>query len=157
VEVDEERGCFGSGGASVFAGCPDGGTMTKLFGSGHRRSLMIRIMLAGIAALLSGPRLGSAQQSGHLYDFATLQTFRCDFTESEGRRTTAAGVTSPAKGETFNDLVVDSVNYRQRTARFIGNAGSETVQVIDGNVTVSFLEVTVLFEENNEQKRRWPF
>jgi hypothetical protein len=49
------------------------------------------------------------------------------------------------------------VNYRQRNARFIGNAGSETVQVIDGNVTVSFLEVTVLFEENNEQKRRWPF
>jgi hypothetical protein len=59
---------------------------------------MIRIMLVGIAALLSGPRLGSAQQSGHLYDFATLQTFRCDFTESEGRRTTAAESHRPRRG-----------------------------------------------------------
>lgn len=39
-----------------------------------------------------------------LYEFATLKTFRCDFTESEGRRTSAQGVTSPATRETFSDL-----------------------------------------------------
>lgn len=77
-----------------------------------------------------------------LYEFNTLKTFRCEFTESEGRRTTAQGVTSSATRETFNDLAIDNVDYPRRTARFIGNAGSETVQVFDGDMTVSFLEQT---------------
>ena len=72
-------------------------------------------------------------------DFNTVKTFRCDFTESEGRRTTADGVTSPAKRETFSDLVIDNVDYKARTARSIHNAESETVRVFDGDLTVSFL------------------
>ncbi len=72
-------------------------------------------------------------------DFNTVKTFRCDFTESEGRRTTAEGVTSPAKREIFSDLVIDNLDYKARTARSIHNAGSETVQVFDGDQTVSFL------------------
>lgn len=51
-------------------------------------------------------------------------------------------MTSPATRETFNDLIVDNVDYRRRTARFIGNAGSETVQVFDGKMIVSFLELS---------------
>jgi hypothetical protein len=82
------------------------------------------------------------QQAKPLHEFSALKTFRCDFTESEGRRTTAQGVTTHAKRETFSDLVVDNIDYAKRTARFIGNAGSETVQVIDGEMTTSFLEVT---------------
>ena len=73
-----------------------------------------------------------AQRRFTLYDFDTLKTFRCDFTESEGRRTSAQGTTTPAKQETFSDLVVDAIDYRGNTARFIGNAGSDTVRVIDG-------------------------
>lgn len=73
-------------------------------------------------------------------EFNTLKTFRCDFTESEGRRTSAAGVTTSATQETFSDLVIDNVDYTKRSARFIGNAGSETVTLFDGPRTVSFLE-----------------
>ena len=83
---------------------------------------------------------GSQVRPQHLQDFNTIRTLRCDFKESEGRRTSAEGVTTPAKQETFSGLVVDNVDYRQRTARFIGNAGSETVTVFDGKMTVSFLE-----------------
>jgi hypothetical protein len=86
----------------------------------------------------AGPQLKPA----HLYEFQTLKTFRCDFTESEGRRTTAEGVTTSATRETFNDLVIDSVDYQNQRARFIGNYGSDTVQVFDGSMTVSFLERT---------------
>ena len=75
-------------------------------------------------------------------DFGTVETFRCDFTESEGRRTNPSGVSSSADAETFDDLVVDGVDYEQATARFVGNAGSETVILIDGDRLVSFLERT---------------
>jgi len=77
-----------------------------------------------------------------LFEFDTLKTFRCDFTESEGRRTNAQGVTTSATRETINDLVIDNVDYQRRTARLIGNSGSETVQVLSGEMTVSFLEQT---------------
>jgi len=85
----------------------------------------------------------AAAQRGAMFPFDAIKTFRCDFTESEGRRTTAAGVTTPAKQETFADLVIDSVDYQKRNARFIGNAGSETVSVINGDKTVSFIETTL--------------
>lgn len=99
-------------------------------------------MLVVSLGLLADQAVGQQSRQATLYEFATLKTFRCDFTESEGRRTTASGVTSSANRETFNDLVVDSVDYQRQTARFIGNAGSETVQVFDEQVTVSFLELT---------------
>lgn len=82
------------------------------------------------------------QRTAPLYEFNTLKTFRCDFTESEGRRTSSQGVTSSATRETFSDLVIDNISYQRRDARFIGNAGSETVRVFDGEMTVSFLEQT---------------
>ena len=85
----------------------------------------------------------ASAQSSRLADFQQLKTFRCDFTESEGRRTSAAGVTTSANRETFSDLVVDNVDYRRNTARFIGNAGSEDVSVIDGRLLVTFIEVSL--------------
>lgn len=94
------------------------------------------------AALIATIPLGLSAQKPVLYEFDTLKTFRCDFTESEGRRTSAAGVTTAAKRETFSDLVIDSIDYGPGTARFIGNAGSETVAVINGSMTVSFVETT---------------
>ena len=75
-------------------------------------------------------------------EFNLIETFRCDFTESEGRRTSADGVTTAANREVFDDLVVDSVDYERATARFIGNAGSETIVLIDGDHIVNFLERT---------------
>ena len=101
---------------------------------------MKALLLLTLVAL--GQATAPRQRAATLYEFNTLKTFRCDFTESEGRRTTAQGVTSSATRETFNDLVIDSVDYQRRTARFIGNAGSETVQVFDGEMIVSFLEQT---------------
>ncbi len=38
--------------------------------------------------------------------------------------------------------MIDNLNYQRGTARFIGNAGSETMQVLDGERIVSFLEVS---------------
>jgi hypothetical protein len=101
---------------------------------------MTALLLVATVAL--GQTAGPRPRATALFEFNALKTFRCDFTESEGRRTTAQGVTSSANRETFNDLVVDNVDYQRRTARFIGNAGSETVEVFDGEMTVSFLERT---------------
>ena len=75
-------------------------------------------------------------------EFNLIETFRCDFTESEGRRTSADGVMTAANREVFDDLVVDSVDYARANAQFIGNIGSETVELIDGDRIVSFLERT---------------
>ena len=38
---------------------------------------------------------------------------------------------------------MDNVDYRGNTARFIGNAGSEDVSVIDGRLLVTFIEVSL--------------
>jgi hypothetical protein len=100
-------------------------------------------LVSVLVALATGQPATSLQRKAlPLYEFSALKTFRCDFTESEGRRTSAQGVTTSASRESFSDLVIDNVDYQRRAARFIGNAGSETVQVIDGKMTVSFLEVT---------------
>ena len=107
----------------------------------ERTAVTIAITAVLSVGLVSA-QTGSQRKQPALYDFDTVKTFRCDFTESEGRRTTADGVTSPAKRETFNDLVVDNIDYRDRTARFIGNAGSDSVQVLDGKLIVSFLELS---------------
>lgn len=104
--------------------------------------MLISLVFLAVVALAN---VGSEQVSARgsaMVPFDSIKTFRCDFTESEGRRTNAAGVTTPAKQETFADLVIDSIDYQKRSARFIGNAGSETVVVISGEKTVSFIETT---------------
>lgn len=102
----------------------------------------MRIIASLLFVALLGSQAGTRRAQSALHEFGTLKTFRCDFTESQGRRTSAAGVTSPAARETFGDLVIDNVDYQRGTARFIGNAGSETVQVLDGERIVSFLELS---------------
>ena len=93
------------------------------------------------AMVLVAASSDGATQTRQRLDFEAHKSFRCDFTESEGRRTPlATGITSDAKRETFSDLVIDNVQYDKRTARFIGNAGSEDVVVFDGPTAVSFLE-----------------
>ena len=101
---------------------------------------MNKVLLLLLAALSLGQIGAPRPRHTTIFEFNTLKTFRCDFSESEGRRTTAEGVTSPATRETFSDLVVDNVDYQRLTARFIGNAGSDTVAVFDGKMIVSFLE-----------------
>ena len=100
------------------------------------------LFMSMVVVALLGAHGQSKRPQPPLYDFQSLKTFRCDFTESEGRRTSAAGVTSPATRETFSDLVIDNVDYQERAARFIGNAGSGTVQVLNGELIVSFLELS---------------
>ena len=93
-----------------------------------------------LAALLVG-YAGQTQRPGDARsEFDLLETFRCDFTESEGRRTTAEGVSTEAAQVVFSDLVVDSIDYQKRSARFVGNAGSSTMMVLDGATTASFIE-----------------
>ena len=56
------------------------------------------------------------------------------------RQATPSDVTSPARRETFNDLVVDNLDYQRRTACLIGNTERETVQVFDGKMTTNSAE-----------------
>ena len=102
--------------------------------------LKLRFVFALLIALV--PQYAGSTQVPTLCEFSSIQTFRCDFTESEGRRTSATGATTSATKETFSDLVIDAIDYGKRTARFIGNAGSETVLVFDGKLTIAFLELT---------------
>jgi len=95
------------------------------------------LLVVGISNSLTTQRMPA------FYEFDELKTFRCDFTESEGRRTSDEGVTTSARRETFSDLVIDAIDYRQKTARFIGNVGGETVAVIQGQRTISFIETTM--------------
>ena len=90
------------------------------------------MLLAVVFGLMLAP--GEPLEPWHL-----IRTFRCDFTESEGRRTSPEGITTPAKREVFADFLIDSVDYEQRSARFVAS-GSSTVLVFDGPTTVSFLE-----------------
>ena len=90
------------------------------------------MMKLAVIMWIAGTSLGAQSRAQHFQDFNTIKTFRCDFTESERRRTSAEGVTTPARRETFSDLVVDNVDYQQRQARLIHNAGSETVAVFNG-------------------------
>ena len=68
------------------------------------------------------------------------ESFRCAFTESRGKRVDPKGASSEATKEIFDDLVIDAVDTKRRRARFIGNAGSSTLMVLDGPTAISFLE-----------------
>ena len=105
--------------------------------------MLNNLVLLAIVALGGRAYDQASAQRGAMFPFDSIKTFRCDSTESEGRRTTAAGVTTPAKQETFADLVIDNIDDPTLTARFIGNAGSETATVIGGEMTVSFIETTL--------------
>ena len=72
----------------------------------------------------------------------SVRSFRCDFTESVGRRRDTMGRTEPATRETFADLVVDLSDPTRKIARLVGNTGSDTVQMVDGAFMISFVEVT---------------
>jgi len=105
--------------------------------------MLRNLVLLAVAGLGSVWHEQASAQGTAMFPFDSVKTFRCDFSESEGRRTSAEGVTTPAKRETFSDLVIDNIDYQKRSARFIGNAGSETVAVIAGDKVVSFIEITL--------------
>ena len=71
--------------------------------------------------------------------FADIKTFRCDLGEGVGRELEPQKARS---NEAFGEVIFDNVDYRNRSARLIGNVGSSTVQVIDGELAVSFIETT---------------
>ena len=106
----------------------------------------LRYIVTALVVVCAGSAAG--QQKPRPFEFDSLKTFRCDFTESEGRRVSAKGETTPAKRETFSDLVIDNVDYARNTARFIGNAGSESVNVINGRMTASFIETSLVGNVN---------
>lgn len=73
--------------------------------------------------------------------FRDYKTFRCTFTESEGRD---YGTTPPKSlhGESYPEIIVDNIDYAKRSARLIGNVGSGDVGLIDGTLSVTFIEVS---------------
>ena len=46
------------------------------------------------------------------------------------------------KSEKLPDLVFDSIDTGEGTARMLGNAGAETVQVLEGDYVFNFVEIT---------------
>ena len=47
-----------------------------------------------------------------------------------------------SKSDKLPDLVFDGIDRSRGTARLLGNAGAETVQVIEGDYVINFVEVT---------------
>lgn len=75
--------------------------------------------------------------------FTDFKTFRCEFHDSEGRRV-RDGKTSDTKGDRFAEpLVVDNLNYSNRSARLIGNAGASDLAILrDGRLALTLAEYT---------------
>lgn len=74
-------------------------------------------------------------------DFANARTFRCNFAQGEGRDSFTSPLTRISDGA-LGELVFDNIDYTKATARLIGNIGSSDVHVIDGDLGVTFIEVT---------------
>ena len=74
-------------------------------------------------------------------DFNRIATFRCDFPDGEGRDSFDSPLARIKDGK-LGELIFDSVDYRNRSARLIGNIGSATVDLIDGELATSFIETT---------------
>ena len=101
---------------------------------------MKRVMscvLLGACALVSPV---AAQQPVPIAEF---QTFRCEFSEGEGRQV-VDGKTTDRRGDRFSEpLIIDSINYKSRTARLVGNAGGSDLMLLsDGRLAVTFVEHT---------------
>lgn len=78
------------------------------------------------------------------FPFTDFRTFRCEFSEGEGRQV-VEGKTADRRGDRFSDpLIVDNVNYNSRTARLFSNAasGSDLMLLSDGRLAVTFVEHT---------------
>ena len=75
--------------------------------------------------------------------FLGIRTFRCDFTEAGGRSYPDDGGEPTSTGrDQLKDVVLDAIDYRANTARLVGNAGADTVRVIRGDRSSSFLQVS---------------
>ena len=74
--------------------------------------------------------------------FGDNRTFRCQFMDSAGRSWKGSTVESRAGEKFSDDIIFDNVNYVQKTARLIGNAGADDATVVDGQRAVTFLTFT---------------
>ena len=99
-----------------------------------------RIVVVAILAMHLASGSPAAQRA---IPFTEFKTFRCEFHDSEGRRV-RDGKTSDTKGDSFTEpLVVDNLNYRNRAARLIGNAGASDLTILtDGRLAVTLAEYT---------------
>jgi hypothetical protein len=75
--------------------------------------------------------------------FSDLRTFRCEFSDSEGRRT-QEGKTREIKGDKFSEpLIIDNINRKARSARLIGNAGGSDLAILaETKLAITFAEYT---------------
>lgn len=74
-------------------------------------------------------------------DFGSIKTFRCDFQTGEGRDSFEKP-NARIKDGGLGELLFDNLNYKNGTARLIGNVGSSDVILLDGMLAVSFIERT---------------
>lgn len=103
-----------------------------------RRFLALCVLLAVPAAAQDMSDLPLAKPNPH---FREYKTFRCTFSEAEGRD---YGTIPPRNlsGESYPEVIFDSVDYANRTARLIGNVGSSDVRLIDGELAITFIEIS---------------
>lgn len=92
-----------------------------------------------VAILMMFPPGAIAQGSIPFTDF---KTFRCEFTEGEGRAISEGR--QDRGGDAFSEpLIVDNVNYTTRTARLVGNVGADVLTILrDGRLAITFVEYT---------------
>lgn len=73
--------------------------------------------------------------------FGQSQSFRCNF--SDGLVTNwESGKTTSKRDGRMSEIVFDQLDTKKGTGRMIGNSGSETVQVLNGDGSIHIVERT---------------
>ncbi len=76
------------------------------------------------------------------FEFAQLKTFRCQFSDGEGRLFSTNGITNRRGEKISGEVVIDQLNYTDRTARIIGNAGADDAAIFDGDIAATLIITT---------------
>jgi hypothetical protein len=74
-------------------------------------------------------------------EFGSFKTLRCAFADAEGRDS----FTTPnarISDRSYPEVVFDSIDYAGHTARMIGNIGASDVTLINGELALTFVEMT---------------
>jgi hypothetical protein len=102
------------------------------------RIVLCLLVLGGAASAQTGGELTIAKPNPRFHEY---KTFRCTYTESEGRdyeRTPPRNL----HGESYPEVIFDNIDYTKRSARLIGNVGSSDVGLVDGQLALTFIEIS---------------
>jgi len=106
-----------------------------------RLACLLGLLAPGLAHSEQQPKVDLPSVVKPDPEFNKIRTFRCDFQSGEGRDSFKEP-NAKIKDGSLGELIFDSLNYQDRSARLIGNIGSSDVTLLDGELAVSLLEST---------------